>query len=434
MPLFVAGLSHRNARVEVREQLAVEEDKLREVLADLQAAAVLARGDDRVDVQPRRGLRRGRGPRRGAGAGLPPPGPPARRRPGPGRAARSTRTLGGEAVRHAFRVAASLDSMMLGEPQILGQVKDAFALAQSCEHGGAACSTRSMSQAFGVAKRVRTETEVGRHAVSVSFAAVELAREDLRRASTGKAVLLVGAGEMSELAARHLVEHGRVSDLRRQSHLEPGPGSGPGAGGTRGAVRRARDRAGQRGHRGHLDRRDPSRSSPRPTVEPASARAPRAAAVLHRHRRAPQRGAGGERLDERLLLRHRRSRAGGRGQPARARSARPSGPRRSSSARWAKFARASRERRGGPDHRVAAGEARGDPARRARSGRSAGCPAPTRRRGGRWRRCPGHRQQDPARADRQAAGLLARRARPAVDRADLGARSGSSGYGRGRAR
>src|SRR6185436_19639051 len=114
--------------------------------------------------------------------------------------------LDSEAVRHAFRVAASLDSMMIGEPQILGQVKDAFALAQACETVGPRLHTL-FSQAFSVAKRVRTETEIARHAVSVSFAAVELAKKIFDGLS-GRAVLLVGAGKMSELAAKHLVEQG----------------------------------------------------------------------------------------------------------------------------------------------------------------------------------------------------------------------------------
>jgi glutamyl-tRNA reductase len=111
-----------------------------------------------------------------------------------------------EAVRHAFRVASSLDSMLVGEPQILGQVKEAFALAQSARTVGPVLHAL-MAQAFSVAKAVRTETEVARHAVSVSFAAVELGRK-IFGGLDGKSVLLVGAGEMAELAARHLVEHG----------------------------------------------------------------------------------------------------------------------------------------------------------------------------------------------------------------------------------
>ncbi len=118
----------------------------------------------------------------------------------------STPTFDGDAVRHAFRIAASLDSMMPGEPQILGQVKDAFALAQRAQTVGPALHGL-FSQAFAVAKRVRTETEIGRHAVSVSFAAAELAKK-IFTALAGRAVLLVGAGKMSQHAARHLVEQG----------------------------------------------------------------------------------------------------------------------------------------------------------------------------------------------------------------------------------
>src|SRR5438094_8176986 len=96
--------------------------------------------------------------------------------------------------------------MMIGEPQILGQVKDAFALAQGCEAVGPALHTL-FTQAFAVAKRVRTETEIARHAVSVSFAAVELAKTIFAKLA-GRAVLLLGAGKMSELAGKHLVEQG----------------------------------------------------------------------------------------------------------------------------------------------------------------------------------------------------------------------------------
>src|SRR5439155_1529523 len=95
---------------------------------------------------------------------------------------------------------------MIGEPQILGQVKDAFALAQACETIGPVLHTL-FTQAFAVAKKVRGETEIARHAVSVSFAAVELAKK-IFAGLRGRAVLLVGAGKMGELAARHLVEHG----------------------------------------------------------------------------------------------------------------------------------------------------------------------------------------------------------------------------------
>jgi glutamyl-tRNA reductase len=114
-----------------------------------------------------------------------------------------------EAIRHLFRVAASLDSMVLGEPQILGQVKEAYATARAV---GAVHSQLDLllTRAFAVAKRVRTETAVGSSAVSVASVAVDLAKK-IFGSLRGKHVYLVGAGKMSELAARHLVAHGAES-------------------------------------------------------------------------------------------------------------------------------------------------------------------------------------------------------------------------------
>jgi len=111
-----------------------------------------------------------------------------------------------DAVRHLFRVASSIDSMVMGEPQILGQVKDAY--RRCVEHNSSGVIlNKLLHHAFRVAKRVRTETGISSNAVSVSFTAVKLAKKilgDLR----GKTILLVGAGEMSELAAKHLMSSG----------------------------------------------------------------------------------------------------------------------------------------------------------------------------------------------------------------------------------
>ncbi len=111
-----------------------------------------------------------------------------------------------DAVRHVFRVASSLDSMVLGEPQILGQVKDAYNRALSMKSTGLMLN-KLMKKAASVAKRVRTETKIAENAVSISYAAVELAKkifQDLRE----EVFMLLGAGEMAELAARHLVNSG----------------------------------------------------------------------------------------------------------------------------------------------------------------------------------------------------------------------------------
>jgi glutamyl-tRNA reductase len=110
-----------------------------------------------------------------------------------------------EAVRHLFRVAASLDSMIVGEPQILGQIKEAYRGASSSRTTGVVLN-RLMHRAFFVAKRVRTETGIGDRAVSVSYAAVELGRKIFGELD-GKRVLLIGAGEMAELAVEHLIRH-----------------------------------------------------------------------------------------------------------------------------------------------------------------------------------------------------------------------------------
>ncbi len=113
---------------------------------------------------------------------------------------------GEEAIRHLFRVSSSLDSMVLGEPQILGQVKDAYGYAAEFRAIGPILD-KFFNKAFSVAKRVRTETKVASSAVSVSYAAVELARKIFGTLSD-KTVMLIGAGEMCELAARHLLNAG----------------------------------------------------------------------------------------------------------------------------------------------------------------------------------------------------------------------------------
>ncbi len=113
---------------------------------------------------------------------------------------------GEDAIRHLFRVASSLDSMVVGEPQILGQIKDAYRMATEAKTTGLVLN-RLLNKAFAIAKRVRTETGIASSAVSISYAAVELAKKifgDLK----GKHAMLVGAGEMAELAAQHLRTNG----------------------------------------------------------------------------------------------------------------------------------------------------------------------------------------------------------------------------------
>lgn len=122
-----------------------------------------------------------------------------------------------EAVRHLFRVASSLDSMVVGEPQILGQVKQSWMVAREV---GAIRSTGAMGsmldpllqRAFSVAKRVRTETNIGSSSVSIASVAAELARK-IFGSLAGKTILLVGAGKMSDLTARHMIQQGATTLL-----------------------------------------------------------------------------------------------------------------------------------------------------------------------------------------------------------------------------
>jgi glutamyl-tRNA reductase len=123
-----------------------------------------------------------------------------------------------QAVRHLFRVAASLDSMVVGEPQILGQVKEAFAAARAA--GTVSGELEHLLQsAFAAAKKVRTETSIGSNSVSVASVAVELARK-IFGSLQGRTVFLVGAGKMSELAARHLVQQGAGAILVTNRTME----------------------------------------------------------------------------------------------------------------------------------------------------------------------------------------------------------------------
>ncbi len=224
MRFAITGLNHRTAPLEVREKLAFSESSLPDALRTLKGEAGLLEGMilstcNRVEVavaaedscdpvalatgffEHSRGI-----PHGWADPYL-------------------YHHVDSDAVRHLFRVAASLDSMVLGEPQILGQLKAAYTAAKV--HGALSGFLEVlMTRAFSVAKRVRSETDIGRSAVSISYAAVELARQ-IFGSLDGKKVMVIGAGKMSELAARHLRRsgvagiyvtnrtHGRAVELAR---------------------------------------------------------------------------------------------------------------------------------------------------------------------------------------------------------------------------
>ena len=205
MQISITGLNHRSAPVSVREQLAIKDAELAEVLAELRTTpgvseCLVLSTCNRVEIVL------------ASAEGC----------DGPATAAAFLSRLrsldrqwldsylysyhGDDAIKHLFRVASSLDSMVVGEPQILGQLKSAYAIARQ-EGTVSGLLNSVLSKTFAVAKRVRTETEIGSSAVSVSYAAVELARE-IFGSLKNKCVMLIGAGKMSELAARHLARSG----------------------------------------------------------------------------------------------------------------------------------------------------------------------------------------------------------------------------------
>ena len=205
MKFSITGLNHKSAPVEVRERLAFDTNAVSEALDELKRRSGFMEGMilstcNRVEIaiacddNPDRQVE--------AGQFLADFRHVERQWVAPYLYHYDDR----DAIRHLFRVAASLDSMVVGEPQILGQLKAAYALAK--EHGAVSGFMDTLlSRAFSVAKRVRSETEIGANAVSVSYAAVELAREIFGSLS-GKSVMIVGAGKMSEAAARHLRRSG----------------------------------------------------------------------------------------------------------------------------------------------------------------------------------------------------------------------------------
>lgn len=203
--LFVVGISWRTAPVAVRERLAFRDEELvgtlRAMTGELPVAeALLVSTCNRVEVY---GVSK---------PGADPTGPvraflAAQRGVAPADVAEAIYDhRGSAAVRHVFSVASALDSLVLGEAQILGQLKAAYGVAGEAGTSGPLLG-RCLERAFGVAKRVRTETAIARGAANVSTVAVDLARRVFGDLS-GKSVLVVGAGKMSTLAARHLYASG----------------------------------------------------------------------------------------------------------------------------------------------------------------------------------------------------------------------------------
>jgi glutamyl-tRNA reductase len=205
MKLAIAGVSHKTAPVAVRESLAFRDESLPGALERLRSQAgvreaMILSTCNRVEItltaedfsDPHILVDGFLAAHKGVDA----------MRLGP----QLYRHEGRAAIHHLFRVASSLDSMVIGEPQILGQLKSAYGAAKDCGAVNGWLDTL-VSRAFSVAKRVRSETGIGQMAVSVSYAAVELARK-IFGSLDGRTVMIIGAGKMSELAARHLRRSG----------------------------------------------------------------------------------------------------------------------------------------------------------------------------------------------------------------------------------
>lgn len=222
MHIIVVGLSHKTAPVEVREKLAVPDSRMGEALSRLCSYPGVMEGlllstCNRVEVYAIvEDLEAGYGRVQEFLADT--------------HLSLSSEQLtphlywhaGDRAIVHLFRVAASLDSMIVGESQILGQLKDAFETALTHKTTGLILN-KVVQKAISVAKRVRTETKIAEMAVSVSYAAVELAKKIFSNLSE-QTVLLVGGGEMAKLAARHLIASGvrqvRVTTRNMQQAME----------------------------------------------------------------------------------------------------------------------------------------------------------------------------------------------------------------------
>jgi glutamyl-tRNA reductase len=209
--LFLVGLSHKSASIEIRERVALTGEPLKAALQELQrdhgvGEALVVSTCNRVEVLVHA------------------EGDAAARAFFTSRAADAAGHLyakqGKEAVRHLFRVASSLDSMVLGEQQILGQVKEAYGVACAAGTAGTFLS-RLCNRAFATAKRVRTETDIGRGMTSLSQVAVELV-EKIFGDLAGRAILLVGAGKMGALSAKALAGLGAERILVANRSAERG--------------------------------------------------------------------------------------------------------------------------------------------------------------------------------------------------------------------
>src|ERR687893_1704417 len=207
MSIVLVGLNHKTAPVEVRERLAFSDEACAESLRALVDGEVVREGlivstCNRVEILAAAARPRGED----AVGRLSEFISDARSVPVELFSGHLYTHADEAAVRHLFRVASSLDSLVVGEPQVLGQVRHAYSLAVEAGTAGRVLN-RLVHHTFRVAKRVRTETGIAASAVSISYMAVELGKK-IFDSLKGCTVLVIGAGEMPELSARHLMNAG----------------------------------------------------------------------------------------------------------------------------------------------------------------------------------------------------------------------------------
>ncbi|HSE22969.1 MAG TPA: glutamyl-tRNA reductase [Pyrinomonadaceae bacterium] len=207
MSIVLVGINHRTAPVEVRELLAFNDEACADGLRRLVDGEVLQEGlivstCNRVEILSSTASDKLEFSTHLLAQFL----DHQQRLPADFLSAHSYQHIDEQAIRHLFRVASSLDSMVVGEPQVLGQVRHAYAIAVEAGTAGRVLN-RLIHHTFRVAKRVRSETGIAANAVSISYMAVELGKK-IFESLKGRTVMLIGAGEMAELSARHLVNAG----------------------------------------------------------------------------------------------------------------------------------------------------------------------------------------------------------------------------------
>ena len=309
MSILLVGVNHKTAPVEIRERLAFNDEACANGLRQLVDGEIVREGlivstCNRVEIlgataSDQLGFGAGRIAQFLDTSGQLPPG---------FLEAHLYHHTDEEAVRHLFRVASSLDSMVVGEPQVLGQVRHAYALGVEAGTVGRVLN-RLVHHTFKVAKRVRSETGIAASAVSISYMAVELGKK-IFDSLKGCAVLLIGAGEMAELSARHLVNAGAARVIIANRTEETARQMADEFGGDHRFTRSVGPGAARSRRSDLFDRRAGLRRYRRTSTQSTRTTPAQSSHLLYRHQRAAKHRSGSQQHSERLPLRHRRPRVG----------------------------------------------------------------------------------------------------------------------------